>query len=172
MKDVYKPFLKYLNEGDCILDAGCGSGRDSLYFLNEGFCVNAFDISNEMVKASTKLTGIEVQQLGFLDIKYNSNFNAIWACASLLHLNRKELPSAFEKLHHSLKSRGIMYCSFKLRESDFAKGNRNFTCFTENSFETFIDQLNIFEILEIYTTNDSREDRKNELWLNAILRKL
>ena len=34
-------FLKYLNPGARILDFGCGSGRDTKYFLGRGFKAEA-----------------------------------------------------------------------------------------------------------------------------------
>ena len=36
-------FLGYLAPGALILDFGCGSGRDSRYFLSKGFNVEACD---------------------------------------------------------------------------------------------------------------------------------
>ncbi|MCK9191016.1 MAG: class I SAM-dependent methyltransferase [Sphaerochaetaceae bacterium] len=171
MDEVYEPFLKNLNEGDRILDAGCGSGRDSLQFKKLGFNVEAFDISEKMVEAATDLTGIAVRRQSFLDIEYKEEFDAVWACASLLHVNRKMLPEAFKKLHEALKKDGIMYCSFKLREQDYIKDGRSFTCFNEIDLNRFIKKLGIFEILQIYVTHDSRVDRKNELWINTILKK-
>ena len=41
-------FLNYLNVGDYILDFGCGSGRDTKYFLEAGMKVDAIDGSEEM----------------------------------------------------------------------------------------------------------------------------
>jgi SAM-dependent methyltransferase len=128
-------------------------------------------MAEEMAKSASKLTGIEVHQLGFLDIDYENKFDGIWACASLLHLNREELPIAFEKLHKALKSNGIMYCSFKIRDKDFSRGNRTFTCFTEESFRAFIQPLNLFNVIETYKTHDKREGRSEELWMNAIIKK-
>ena len=53
MSELYDIFLKNLpcNEGK-ILDLGCGSGRDSKYFLDSGFEVVAMDISEELGKLS------------------------------------------------------------------------------------------------------------------------
>lgn len=172
MDNAYNIFYKYLPSEACILDAGCGSGRDSLQFLNSGFDVKAFDLSEKMVEATSKLTGLEVMQKGFLDIDEKDCFDAIWASASLLHLDREDLPLAFEKLHKALKLNGIMFCSFKLRDKDFSKGKRSFTCFTEESFRSLMLELNLFEILEIYSSFDGREDRKDEKWLSAIIKKL
>ncbi|WP_412707499.1 methyltransferase domain-containing protein [Candidatus Rickettsia kedanie] len=43
-----------------MLDAGCGVGRDTKYFLGQGYQVTAFNGSSEMVKLATKETGIDV----------------------------------------------------------------------------------------------------------------
>ena len=171
MDEVYRPFLKYLKSGSSILDAGCGSGRDSLNFLNLGFSISAFDISDKMVDSATKLTGIAVKKQSFLDITYEDEFDAIWACASLLHLKREDLAEAFIRLGNSLKKDGIMYCSFKLRDEDFSKDGRAFTCFNESSFKSFLINMNLFDIMEIYITSDTRENRHDELWINAIIKK-
>ena len=40
-----------------ILDAGCGSGRDSLFFMKKGYAVTMLDASAEMCKCAEKLTG-------------------------------------------------------------------------------------------------------------------
>ena len=42
MSGVRSGFLKYVPDGGKILDAGCGSGRDSKAFLSEGHEVVAF----------------------------------------------------------------------------------------------------------------------------------
>jgi hypothetical protein len=43
MSELYKPFLALVPRGGRILDAGCGSGRDSLAFLNKGYDVVSMD---------------------------------------------------------------------------------------------------------------------------------
>ena len=37
MKKAYDLFLKDLEKGSLILDFGCGSGRDSKYFIENGY---------------------------------------------------------------------------------------------------------------------------------------
>ena len=46
----YDRFLKYLPCNAYILDFGCGSGRDSKYFLKNGYKVKAIDGAIEMCK--------------------------------------------------------------------------------------------------------------------------
>ena len=41
MSAIYEHFEKYLTSGAAVLDAGCGSGRDSLHFMKAGYAVTA-----------------------------------------------------------------------------------------------------------------------------------
>ena len=43
MVDLYTSFLSMVSPGGRILDLGCGSGRDSKYFIRQGFQVEAMD---------------------------------------------------------------------------------------------------------------------------------
>ena len=40
-------FLQYLEPGAHILDAGCGSGRDTKVFMERGYQVTAFDTTED-----------------------------------------------------------------------------------------------------------------------------
>ena len=68
LSELYEKFLKYVPKNSHVLDAGCGSGRDSKYFLDNGFKVSAIDASIEMVKGAKLLTGLDVKQIYFQDI--------------------------------------------------------------------------------------------------------
>lgn len=172
MEKQYRMFLPHLKAGAHILDAGCGSGRDSLAFLSLGFHVDAFDLSPAMVDAAKALTGLPVRCLSFQQMDYEREFDGIWACASLLHVPRAELLAVFDLLNRALKESGILYCSFKLRETDFSQDDRSFTCFTADSFQSFLAQIPAFTLLSLEQSADVRKGREEELWLNAVLRKI
>ncbi|MBO3282402.1 class I SAM-dependent methyltransferase, partial [Intestinimonas butyriciproducens] len=72
-------------------DFGCGSGRDTKYFLNRGFQTEATDGSAELVKIASEYTGIQVKQMLFQELDENNIYDGIWACSSILHLTRGEL---------------------------------------------------------------------------------
>jgi 2-polyprenyl-3-methyl-5-hydroxy-6-metoxy-1,4-benzoquinol methylase len=55
MTAVYEEFLPLVLPGGHILDAGCGTGRDSAAFLQRGFKVTAFDASKALVEMATGL---------------------------------------------------------------------------------------------------------------------
>lgn len=171
MSMQYSMFLPYLVEGSSILDAGCGSGRDSLEFLKRGYSVEAFDNSIAMVEHARNLTGLDVRRLSFQEMDYEGAFDGIWACASLLHVPNTELPSVFVLLHRALKPQGLLYCSFKDREADFSQEGRSFSCFTSDGFKSFLSDLSLFELIELKNSQDMRVGREDERWLNLLLRK-
>ena len=85
-----------------ILDAGCGSGRDSLAFMNMGYDVDAFDASIEMVKLARTLTGIKVSLNLFENFICKHKYDGIWCCASLLHVPYSDLSQTIATLKQSL----------------------------------------------------------------------
>src|SRR5689334_20457518 len=91
MSAVYDKFIPLLPAGSRVLDAGCGSGRDSLFFKNAGFTVTATDNCPEFVSFTRQYAGVEAHCLSFNQLNFKKEFAAIWACASLLHLDREEL---------------------------------------------------------------------------------
>ncbi len=99
----YSKFIALLHNKDYIMDAGCGSGRDSKFFLEQGFNVQAIDASMEMCKFATEYIGIPVKCMRFDEIEFDSQFNGIWANASLLHIEKSGLPDILRKFNRALK---------------------------------------------------------------------
>jgi len=168
----YKKFLNYLDSGAAILDAGCGSGRDALQFKDLGFNVSAFDASIEMVKAATKLTGLQIAQMNFEQISLPQKYDGIWACASLLHVKRKNLKNVLVNLAKALNEGGIIYCSFKYGETERQKGERYFNDMNEALLKEIISDVPSLKFTEAWKSRDARKDRSSESWLNCILTKI
>ena len=164
-------FLSYLNEGNSILDLGCGSGRDTKYFLSKGYKVDATDGSEEICKVASDYTGINVKCLLFNELDEIDKYDGIWACASILHLDRDDLIDVFHRIARSLKDNGILYTSFKYSEFEGMRNGRYFTDFTIESFNEFQTNIPDFIIEKIWITNDVRIGREDEKWLNLIMRK-
>ena len=107
LEPFYEKFLRYIPDKGKILDVGCGSGRDSLYFIKSGYDVTSIDASEEMVKLSSALTGQSTIHLRIEDIDYQNKFNGIWACASLLHIENKLTEKVLISLGNALKKMGF-----------------------------------------------------------------
>ena len=172
MSEHYRRFEEYLLPESSILDAGCGSGRDSLYFLSKGYNVSAFDASIEMVNLSSKLTGLSVQHAKFEDINFDVVFNGIWASASLLHVDRGSIMDILQRLSAMLNKGGVLFMSYKYGDKVYQKDNRLFNCYDEGSFIEMLSAIPELTILELYKTADVRDERINEFWLSAIVKKM
>lgn len=166
-------FISYLPANSFVLDFGCGSGRDTKYFLSKNLKVKAIDGSEKMCELARKNTGIDIEHVQFSNFECEENcFDGVWACASILHLPPTDLPIVLKKLEIALKSNGILYASFKYGENDRIVDGRFFTDMTEKRFSQFFNSFkNNYRIIETLVTPDVRKNRENEKWLNVFLRK-
>ena len=169
--DTQKSFCEKIPKNGRILDFGCGSGRDSKLFINMGYEVDAIDGSIEICKVASSYIGINVKHMLFQDLKEKEKYDGIWACSSILHLPKKELIDVLKKMSDALKTRGIIYTSFKYGDFEGERNERHFTDFTEKSFNSFIKDIKELKILECWITNDVRTQKSNEKWLNVFLQK-
>jgi 2-polyprenyl-3-methyl-5-hydroxy-6-metoxy-1,4-benzoquinol methylase len=170
MSEWRERFEKHLPDNGRILDAGCGSGRDSKAFMQDGFEVKAFDASEEMCRAAAALTGIEVRKMLFQEVDFCDEFDGIWACASLLHVPYEELPDVMLRLKRALKKDGIAYVSFKYGTEKTTKGERTFSNFTEETVKPLLENAG-FEVLEYAVSEDVRPGRAGEKWVNVIAKR-
>ena len=168
---LYDQFLPMLPDKAHILDAGCGSGRDSLAFLKAGYQVTAFDGSESMAERASGLTGLDVKHSLFIDFTSDHTFDGIWACASLLHVPLQELALTLSHLSSFLKGDGLFYCSFKLGTGEAKRGGRHFTNLDEQGLKEVLESTDL-TIARTWVTQDLRPGRENEHWLNAILKKV
>ena len=141
MKKNYEVFLANIPDQGLILDAGCGFGRDSLIFQKLGYRVDAFDGSSSMVSEAKKLTGLNIKLSTFEDFEFNRSYNGIWACASLLHVRRVNLPSILTRLSEGLISGGVLYSSFKYGNNERLNGERYFNDINEHVLKVYVDTV-------------------------------
>ena len=165
-------FVSKLEKGSHILDFGCGSGRDTNYFLSQGYQVTATDGSVELCKLAGEYTGISVKHMMFQELEEKEVYDGIWACSSILHLPLPELNDVFQRITAALKKEGILYTSFKYGNYEGERNGRYFTDMTEDRFSDFLKNIKGLELEEQWVTSDVRPGRGDEKWLNIILRKI
>jgi len=172
VSELYGPFLEQIPYNAHILDAGCGSGRDTLYFLKKGYIVTSIDASDEIAKLAEEYTKHPVTVVRFQDIIWENEFDAIWACATLLHVPSTEIRTVFRKFSLALKTGGIIDGSFKYGSGERIKSDgRQFLDMNEVDLSNIINDIDSLRIEKTWTTGDVRPGRENEKWLNFIIRK-
>jgi ubiquinone/menaquinone biosynthesis C-methylase UbiE len=165
MNEFYLLFEKYLKPSDNILDIGFGSGRDSLYFSSK-YNVTSIDIIPDFIQHG-KIIGLKNAILERVEnMEYESQFDGIWACASLLHLNTPLLLKALEKIVISSKPKAIFYTSFKYGNSEQIIDGRYFNYMDDKKFNKIFFR-NEFEVVKTIVTDD-KLNRGNK-WINAYI---
>ncbi len=170
MTALYDAFLPHLPENAHILDAGCGSGRDSREFLARGYRVTAFDASEKLAALATKAISHPVTVRTFDQVHEYQVYDGIWASASLLHLPHQQIPHALARLWQALKPGGLLYLSFKRGEGQREHNGRHFTDATESQLERWASALPGVEKITTWQTADRRPGRDG-YWVNGVFHK-
>lgn len=172
MSALYALFQKYCTPGSRILDFGCGSGRDTKYFKEQGYTVDAIDGSPELCRIASEYTGLPVKQMYFHELNAAAAYDGIWACSSILHVPERELPDILSRLYRALVVGGYLYASFKYGSFSGDRNGRFFTDFTEESFPALLSAVPGMQLIETAVTGDVRPERAQERWLNLILKRI
>ncbi len=179
MGPLHARFLQNIPAGARILDAGCGSGRDARAFKDRGYQVTAFDASPELARLAAEHSGLQVQVAHFLSLPDAAQlglpagtlFDGIWACASLLHVARRDQPEAWSRLWRLLKPGGVVYASYKLGGGERVDHvGRSFTDAREDKLLEWLIELPGVAPKESWVTEDLRS-RSGTTWLNALVGK-
>ena len=169
--EIQDMFLGYIPAQGNILDFGCGSGRDTKYFLEKGYEVDATDGSEELCKIASDFTGISVKHMLFEELDAVEEYDGIWACASILHVEKKQLPDIFRKMAAALKENGTLYASFKYGDFEGVRNGRFFTYLTEETLGELIKVIPQLSVEKLWISSDVRAGREEERWMNLILKK-
>ena len=167
----FTSFLK----GKKILDAGAGSGRDSLYLKEEDLNVISIDISLEIAKEAKKKTKVNVKEMDIrkLDFK-DKSFDGIWCSASFIHLPKKDAEKALKEFNRVLKEQGIIFLGLKEGTSEGFESSVNLS--REEVFISYYTQKEIEELVrnmgfDIITTY-IEQDNEGSSWINLFARKI
>ena len=170
MDAITAPFLELLEEGDTILDMGCGSGRDSLTFYDLGYDVTPLDGSEEMCRLAEVHTGLDVLQMTYEEMAFDGAFDGVWACGAFVHIPKDEMP-LFRKVARALTEDGIFYLSMRLGDFEGFQGERYFSCYSEKELRSLVEGDGLFTVLKEWVTRDVRSGHSDIQWINILARK-
>ncbi len=170
LSGLYKEFEAYVTKRGRILDAGCGVGRDTRYFIEHGYTVISFDASKEMVRKCNEYPHAFCLNISFEDLNFNEEFDGIWCCGSLLHLTSEEGKEAIRRLTTSLKVQGVMFVSLKKGKGNEESEGRFFQYYNESSVvELYKGDLRL-EVVRMWVNKSLVPEEKHD-WLTFLLRR-
>jgi 2-polyprenyl-3-methyl-5-hydroxy-6-metoxy-1,4-benzoquinol methylase len=173
LTEFYRLFLENVPAGGLILDAGSGSGRDTLSFLRAGYRVEAFDASARLAALSEKLTGVRVDVARFETWRGSpERYDGIWCFASLLHVGIAELPNVLDRLVASLKPGGPLFASFKWgKRSTVDQHGRHYTNLTPDSARKLFQGVKGLELSRIWIQGGATALSDPTTWIYVLGRR-
>jgi cyclopropane fatty-acyl-phospholipid synthase-like methyltransferase len=163
------PLAKHLNAGDSILDIGCGSGRDLLWGVQQGYESVGFEQSPGLAKLARKHSLCAVIEGDFSSYDFSKlSFTALVFVGSLVHLSKEELPTILKATRRALVPEGLILITMKEGDGFSQSGDgRVFTLWNRKDLEqVFADQH--LQILNF--SRQTSKIRSDDVWLGYVLR--
>lgn len=126
-------FAELLDRSSHVLDAGCGTGRDSAWLTDAGYSSVGLDYSPAMLAEARKRFDGRLVAGDLRDLPFGENtFDGVWAWASLVHLTKDDATTALSEICRVLRPDGVACISVKsaVRATVLAGDTRTFTTWT------------------------------------------
>jgi ubiquinone/menaquinone biosynthesis C-methylase UbiE len=106
--------IEQAQPGAPVADVGCGPGHVAAWLADHGVCAVGIDLSAAMVAAGRREhPAVEFREGDFLDLPAaDSEFGAVVALYSIIHLEPGELSRAFAEVRRALRPAGLALVSF------------------------------------------------------------
>lgn len=164
-----EPLIKYLKPQATILDIGCGSGRDLLWFTKRGFRTTGFEHAPSLAQLARKHTKCPVIEGDFCSYNFkNLKFSALVFVGSLVHLPKVSLPSILKSTCQALDINGIILITLKEGKGNYRTSDgRTFTLWLKKDIEKIFTENNL-QILDF--SRQVSKLRSDDIWLGYVLR--
>jgi len=167
-------FVSLLPKKAKILDAGCGSGRDVAYLTDYGFDVIGIDISEGLLEEAKKRAKGEFKKMDITDMKFkDEEFDGVWSCATLYHLEKKDVPKVLKDFNKILKKDGVLFINVKEGEGEEVVKKKKY-----NDLPRYIVYYSLAEILNLVkesgfeVINSFIDEGPDASWINVYARKV
>lgn len=106
-----------------LIDFGCGLGRHSIFFSQQGFNVSAFDLSTDGVEhlrdwAKKESQEIDIQVADMLSLPYaDESFDCLFAYHVIYHTDTISMKKIMEEIKRLIKPQGEIYITLCSKES-------------------------------------------------------
>lgn len=152
-----------------LLDIGCGPGWEIATFREHGHDVLGIDLTHEFLPmARQRAPQASFAQMDMRTLGVAAGvFDGVWACASLLHVPRKEAGPTLAEFHRALHSEGILHLSVKYGKGTadgevYEDDTRHFVLYHPDELETIVEEAGF--------TITSLETDATDTWIQVAAR--
>jgi cyclopropane fatty-acyl-phospholipid synthase-like methyltransferase len=116
--DSVKKFYQFLKSNNItkgkVLDLGCGNGKHTIYFDQQGFNSVGIDFARNAIKlckdnAVKEKSSAKFKVMDVLDYKFKDKFDIILDCGCLHHIRKQYWRKYLSNLTRSIKKGGYFY---------------------------------------------------------------
>ncbi len=158
-------YLAHVPTGAHILDLGCGPGHKSAFFAARGYEVMGVDLSPQMIEIARRdVKNVMFEVLDMYELPVISRtFDSVFACASMLHIPKKDIVHILLSIAAILNPHGTCYVSVKeqregnpeeetTREDDYGyEYSRFFSYFTESELREGFERAGMRPLFQTVT---------------------
>ena len=181
-----------------VLELGCGSGANAIFFLSKKISYTGIDFSKSVIKECEKKF-YKRKNIKFycMDIskplKFVKKFDYIIDRGSLTHLSEKEIKNCVKNIYVNLRSKGIFFSIdlFSTNHSIFRKGKvyesyytrifkkksdryynvGKISFFSKKKINNLFKRFQIIELIEKNLINYSKKSEKYSFWQMVLKKK-
>mgnify|MGYP006288743421 CR=1 FL=1 len=163
------PFLEAIPSGAAILDIGCASGRDLVWFKNKGFPVTGFERSPSLAGMARKNAQCDVIEGDFEVYDFSIfSFDAVLASGALVHIPHDRLLNVIRNISRGLAENGYLYISLKKGEGAKTDDTgRTFYLWQDADLRQIFDRTG-FEVLNFQSSESVMNSK--DMWLGYVLK--
>ena len=164
------PLANKLKPEATILDIGCGSGRDLLWFKSRGFNALGFEKSNGLASLARKNTDCEVIESDFETYDFSRlSVDAILLIGALVHIHHTKVPDVLKSITRAIKDDGKLLLSLKKGTGITSDSQgRVFYLWNDGELRDLFNALD-FDVLDYF--QQSSVIGTGEVWIGYVLEK-
>lgn len=165
-----EPLAGLLQPQATILDIGCGSGRDLLWFAGRGFRPTGFEQSPSLANLARKHSNCPVMEGDFSHFNFSDlHYSALVFVGSLVHLSPEALPVILPSTCQALSPGGLLLITLKEENgTSRAADGRVFTLWSREEIEKVFTASNL-HIIDF--SRQISQVRPDDIWLGYVLQK-
>lgn len=154
-------FISMLPKNANVLDAGCGSGRDTIYLKEEGLNVIGIDDSKSMLNEAKKRVNANLSKMNILNLDFkDKSFDGVWCMATLADIEKNNNKRAIKEFNRVLKKDGLLYVAVKegdgekfIIKEEYDNIEKFYSFYRQQELEALLTE-NGFQILNSTISND------------------